>query len=53
MALWVKGPALSVPWLGSLMWHGFYPWPENFCMLQVWPPPTQTTEKEDGKFFEK
>ena len=19
-----------------LLWHGFDPWPGNFCMLQVW-----------------
>ena len=24
---WVKDPALSLPWLGSLLWRGFDPWP--------------------------
>ena len=28
---------LSLPWLGSLLQHGFDLWPQNFCMLQVWP----------------
>ena len=33
MAQWVKDPALSV------LWHGFYPWPTNFQMLHMQPPP--------------
>ena len=37
MAQWVKDPALSVQWLGSLLWQGFHPWPQNFCMLWVQP----------------
>ena len=28
----VKDLALSLLWPGSLLWHGFDPWPENFCM---------------------
>ena len=27
MAQKVKDPALSLQWLGSLLWHGFNPWP--------------------------
>ena len=26
----VKDPALSLQQLGSLLWHGFYPWPKKF-----------------------
>ena len=29
----VKDLALSLQWLGSLLWHGFDPWLENFQML--------------------
>ena len=31
MAQWVKDPVLS------LLWHGFDPWPGNFCMPWAWP----------------
>lgn len=27
VALWVKGLALSLQWLGLLLWHRFNPWP--------------------------
>ena len=37
MAQWVKDLVLSLLWLGSLLWHGFNPWPGNFRMPQVWP----------------
>ena len=30
----VKDLMLSPLWLWSLLWHGFDPWPRNFCMLQ-------------------
>ena len=33
----VKDPALSLMWLRLLLWHGFHPWPGNFCMPWVWP----------------
>ena len=33
----VKDLALSLLWLGSLLWHGFIPWPRNFHMPQLWP----------------
>ena len=29
----IKDPTLSLQWLGSLLWHGFDPWPGNFHML--------------------
>ena len=32
----VKDLALSLQCLGSLLWHGFNPWPGRFCMPQVW-----------------
>ena len=35
MAQWIKDPALSLLWLGSLLWHRFNPWPGNFCMLRA------------------
>ena len=35
MAGWVKDPAFSLFWLGSLLWLGFDPWPGNFHMPQV------------------
>ena len=28
----VKDPALSLQHLRSLLWHGFNPWPRNFCV---------------------
>ena len=31
----VKDPALSLQQLRSLLWHGFDPWPGNFCMSWV------------------
>ena len=33
----VKDLALSLLWLGSLLWHEFSPWPRNVCILQVQP----------------
>ena len=30
VAQWVKDPALSPLWLGSLLWHWFHTWPRNF-----------------------
>ena len=29
--------ALSLLWLGSLLWYRFHPWPKNFYMPQSWP----------------
>ena len=36
----VKDLALSLQQLGSLLWHGFNPWLENFHMLWEWPKQT-------------
>ena len=36
----VKGLVLS------LLWHGFYPWPRNFHMLQMCPLPTPKTKNK-------
>ena len=33
----VKNLALSLQQLGSLLWHGFDPWPGKFFMLQAQP----------------
>ena len=33
----VKGPALSLQWLGSLLWCGFNSWPRNFHVPRVQP----------------
>ena len=35
MTQWDKDPALSLMWLGLLLWHGFTPWPMNFCVPWV------------------
>ena len=37
----VKDLALSLHWLGWLLWHGFHPWPGNFLIPQA---PTQHRE---------
>ena len=34
MAQWLKALALSLLWLGLLLWHGFDLWPRSFHMLQ-------------------
>ena len=34
---WVKGPALSLQWFGSLLWRGLDPWPGNFDVPWAWP----------------
>ena len=48
MAQWVKDPALSLLWLGSLLWCSFSPWPRNFSMLWVWPKREKKTKDRDG-----
>ena len=35
MAQRVKDPALSLLWLGSLLWDKFDPWPRNFLLPQL------------------
>ena len=37
MMQWVKDPALSLEWLGLLLWCWFHLWPGNFHMLWVQP----------------
>ena len=37
MAQLVKDLALSLLWLGLLLWLGFDPWPRNVPMLWAWP----------------
>ena len=32
-----KDLALLLQWLGSLLGHGFNPWPGDFCIPEVWP----------------
>ena len=34
---WVRDPALSPQWLGSLLWCRFDPWPRKFYMPWAWP----------------
>ena len=34
---WVKDPVLSLQGIGSLLWHGFDPWPRIFHMPRAWP----------------
>lgn len=36
MAQWVKGLVWLWQRLSSLLWHGFNPWPGNFCRLWTW-----------------
>ena len=51
VAQWVKDLALSLLWLGSLMWCGFHPWPGNFCTL--WEQPKKKKKKKEKKEKEK
>ena len=37
MVQWIKDLALSLPWLGSLLWGPFSAWSGNFHMPQVHP----------------
>ena len=34
----IKDQVLSLLWLSLQLWQEFHPWPENFLMLQMWPP---------------
>ena len=49
MAEQVNDLALSLQWLGLLLWWRFDPWPGNFHMPWVWP--KKKTEKENAKVF--
>ena len=33
----VKDLVLSLLWFRLQVWHKFHPWPQDFCMLWVWP----------------
>ena len=37
--------ALSLPWLGQLLWLRFDPWPMNFCMQRVLPKTNKQKQK--------
>ena len=57
VAQWVKDLALSLLWLGLLLWHEFNSWPRNFQMPWSW---TKQTNKHllvgyiiFGMIFEK
>ena len=45
-AQWVKDTALSLLQLGSLLWHGFSPWPGNFHMPWAWPKKKKKKKKK-------
>ena len=47
VVLQVKDLALSLQWLGLLLWHRFYPWSRNFCMPVVLP---KRKKKKSRKF---
>ena len=49
MAQRVQDPALSLQQPGSLLWHGFDPWPGNVHTLQVWPK-NATLPKQNHSF---
>ena len=44
VAQWVKDQALSLQWLGSLLWHGFDPYPGDFSVPQVQPKEEMDTD---------
>ena len=46
MAQWLKDPALSLPWLGSLLWHRFCVWPGNFSMAWACKKQNKTNRKK-------
>ena len=47
MVEWVKGPALSLLWLRSLLWCRFGPWSGNFYMPWAQPKTNKQTKKVD------
>ena len=47
MAQWVRDLALSLLWLGLLLWHGFDPWPGNFHMLCMWQKKKKKKKEEE------
>ena len=57
----VKDPALSLQWLGSLLWREFDPWPGKFYILRMKPKKkkkkkkikTQRKAKRNKFYFKK
>ena len=49
MAQWVKDLALSLLWLGSLLWHKFDPWPWNLHMPWTWPKKQSKVKSIDSR----
>lgn len=45
MARWVEDPVLSLLSMGLLLWCGFSPRPQNFCMPQAQPKQTNKHNK--------
>ena len=50
MAQEVKDLALSLPRLGSLLWHGFDSWSGTFCMLLTWSKKKKKKKKKANIF---
>ena len=46
MAKWAKDMTLSLQQLGSLLWHGFDPWPGKFHMPCVQPEKKKKKENQ-------
>ena len=51
MAKRLKDLALSLQWLGLLVWLGFDPWPKNFHMPQLWPNKIKYTDNITRFYF--
>ena len=49
MAQWVKDLVLSLLWLRSQLWCGFYPWPRNFCVLWERPHKIKTNKQKNER----
>ena len=49
VAQWVKDLVWSLPWLGSLWWCGFDPWPQNFSKLGARPKTNKQTNNQTNK----
>ena len=47
----IQDPALSLQQPGSLLWHGFDPWPGNFHMTQAQHPPPKKIEINNKYWF--
>ena len=49
MLQWVKGAALSLQWLGSLLWRGLNPWPGNSHAMNMETKNTKKLKKKKKK----